>query len=1503
MYRKGSYIAARLIGLLVVLCMAAVIAIQTPRVQTKLSEAVIDRLKDSMEGIISYDQLAIMPSGAVLLKNAVIMDSDPYTEDEFGRGFEAVDTLFKADRITATFSLKNLFSKEEGFHIKRINVDNACLHIVMEPSSERADGSIDNLSRIFNLPETDNVRNAPGAAIISANKLTFRHFHFKMTNFTEAGEDSSVGGMNFDDMDLVSNLEAENFKIKGSRFFANCTKINAVEKSGYTVLNLRGKVEAGQGKVLIENLELKDLWSDLYLDYLILKNQTPKSYSNFVSEVEIETKFNSGKNSLLSPQSLYYFSGEWKNNLSQIDISRGHFKGYVNDFKLKELRFIERTSGISAEASCAIVGLPEVDKMIVDAQVKNLNFTTRSLSRLLSMWMPGDFSGIRQFAPQNRFRLNLNASGPLNKLRLNAGVSTNKGRVALKLDVRNLIDKYRDNEIYAELSSDNLNIGQLLGENVLGELSMFTKASAIIGDKGLQNLTIDSLNVEQIHFQEELYNNISASGEYRDGRLVAKLKAADPKLSLNMEALADLKSIAGNSRYILDAEVQNIDLNAFRVDNRDAHSNISFDLECDLLNRSGKIDGELSIDKLLLKHLDVEKELGDVKFIAYSDDIQQYFELQSPIFDMNLNSSGSLMDVLSDIQNLSIRRELPAVFGLEEHDSNTRSYDLNLRTRNTRDIFDFIMPGLYLADESIIHLSIAEGGDLVASINSERFAYQKNYIRDLDLQIDNIGESLNASIYGSELSVANINFSSPLISASADNDEFDISVSAGEFLEEHSGVRFFVDGMFYRDSLNNLVLKARPHDSFVALGLNNTWILNESEVATRKNELYIKDFRLRNGEQELLVDGGYSEFMEDTLALRVRNIDMSTVNKFTKSKLDLKGIINGMAQLISHPEQKSGMLMDIHLDSLSLGGARGGSITIASELSEDRDDLGIYVKQTIGDKNVISASGSYFLDDGRIDVVADLNTFPFALAEPFFQSIFKKMGGGISGSIRVHGATDELLLSSNNLFLNDALVQLSATGVPYTLRGPLRLDNDGLHFDSVRIMDNDGGSISLDGAMLHEQFSNFRLDTRLGLDRIKVVDATSKDKVMVYGNLRVNGNATLSGPVNALNIGATISTTDNGEVHIPVSGSITGSTSDLLTFTERAKEIDPYDEMLQNLEEQSKKSGDINITGQLNIHSGVKAFLHMGGREDNGASFSGDGSIRLNFRPLQSVLDLNGIYSINEGNYQFVLPGVLSKNFKIQEGSSINFSGGIMDTRLDINALYSLKTSLSTLISDANSVATSRQVDCKITISDRLSNPNIAFDVSVPDLDPTTKSQVESALNTTDKVQKQFLALLVMGSFIPDENTGVVNSSQLLLSNATELMSGQLNAILQRLNVPLDVGIGYQSSVAGNEIFDLAISTQLFNNRVIVGGSVGNRRYGNTTATNGDMVGDFDIQIKLDQAGKYRLNLFSHSADAYTNYLDNSQRNGVGFSYIFSPMKKEEENEMKPKVIQIEDEQ
>ena len=142
---------------------------------------------------------------------------------------------------------------------------------------------------------------------------------------------------------------------------------------------------------------------------------------------------------------------------------------------------------------------------------------------------------------------------------------------------------------------------------------------------------------------------------------------------------------------------------------------------------------------------------------------------------------------------------------------------------------------------------------------------------------------------------------------------------------------------------------------------------------------------------------------------------------------------------------------------------------------------------------------------------------------------------------------------------------------------------------------------------------------------------------------------------------------------------------------------------------------------------------------------------------------------------------------------------------------------------------------------------------------------------------RQFLALILSGSFIPDEQSGIVNNTSVSYFNATEILSTQLNSILQQLNIPVDFGFSYQPTETGYDMFDVAVSTQLWSNRVSVNGNIGNRRF--MTSNRDNIVGDVDVEVKLDSAGRTRLRLFSHSADEYSNYLDQTQRNGAGISY------------------------
>jgi hypothetical protein len=229
------------------------------------------------------------------------------------------------------------------------------------------------------------------------------------------------------------------------------------------------------------------------------------------------------------------------------------------------------------------------------------------------------------------------------------------------------------------------------------------------------------------------------------------------------------------------------------------------------------------------------------------------------------------------------------------------------------------------------------------------------------------------------------------------------------------------------------------------------------------------------------------------------------------------------------------------------------------------------------------------------------------------------------------------------------------------------------------------------------------------------------------------------------------------------------------------------------------------------------------------------------------------------------------------EGGNIGFNGDVMKTNLNLTANYRTKAAINTLISDTSSVSTRRTVDCKINMTGQLMNPRLGFDIDIPDIDPVTKARVNAALNTEDKVVRQVMSLLVSGSFIPDVQSSIVNNSTILYSNATEVLSNQINKIFNQLEIPLDLSFNYQPGQNGRDLFDAAISAQLFNNRVIVNGNIGSSRYINNNS--GDVVGDLEVEIKLDDKGRFRAKAFSHSADQYSNYLDNSQRNGVGLVY------------------------
>ena len=1471
MYRKKAYIVGRIAGFFVVLLMAIVVAIQTPSVQTKITSKVAQSLEQSFGALIKYDKLSIMPSGALLIENAVIIDQDPCTLDPHNRGFAPVDTLFCADRITATFTLSTLMG-ENGLRLGRVNVEGGFFHLCIENTVD----TLTNVQSIFRLEKSDGIMPEPGPTIFRINHVKIKDFRYRMTDRTEIAEEVPAG-IDYSDMDVaIEKLRGHSLKYSGSRMYGYLDQLKLTEKSGYKMENLRANCIVGQGKALIENIHLRDSWSDVKIDFFSMGFNSSKDFKYFETKILMEGRIKGGD---LGLTTLHYFAGEpsFKNDLT-LSLKGGPYLGYVNDFKVSDLRFTEKKSGISSRINASFVGLPDYEKMLINAKISDTRFSTSGLQIALNEILGSKAPKLTGYADKARFNLNLGVKGPLDRLTLSTQLGSNIGSLNLTSDIRNLITPSRGRQIGFDLSTDKLNIGSILAINDLGESSIYTRGDLNIG-KDRTAITLDTLSIESIEALGNRFKGISARGSFADGTVKADISSSDSKAHGTLGIEVSLGEEGDIRKLLSEGSFSNIDLSALGIDKREGRSNAAFDIDSQFNIKGTRAQGHIFLNNIKLQDSEEVKDIGNLHLTAYQLGELQCFNLESSFLDAFLSGSGNLRDFLSEIQDITTRRDLPALHPKDNHidDQITEKYMLRVLTGDSRKLLSFIMPGLYIADSTRVNISTDTDGSLKGTLNSSRLAYGSNYLRDVKISFDNLDRSLIAEMQAQELMAAGMDLSNPTVTAFADDNAFKLEARVASNTDAQKKAVLDIDGKIYRDSLDRLNITASPSRTYLATSLGK-WQFNDNSVHLSDGKIHIDSISINNGAQSILLNGALSADSKDTLSVRFNDMDLAIIDQFTANPFYISGLTNGNIEIISEAKQTQAMLADLNISKLKIGDTDGGTLRIASIMKEDSEDISIYVRNKIGDRNALSINGSFFTNDGHLDIYASLDKLPLAFAKPFTSNLFTDLGGGISGNLYISGEHDDLSISSQSLMLDDAQMTLAFTSVPYTISGPLTLEHNTIRFDSIAINDNDGGTGSILGSLHLGNLRNLSLDTQISINNLKLLDKAQNGGDL-YGMVRARGQAHVSGPLNELNVNANIETSSSGNLHVVASQYATGTTSDILTFTAVEKPEDPYEEMLGLMKAKEKAKNDLSVRASVTLHPTLMTYIEIDKEAGNVVSFNGEGTASVFIRPSKDIFEINGDYRISEGNYNFIIPGILSRGFEIQDGSTIRFGGKIPDTQLDINALYKVRASLSNLVVSATDVDTWRMVECGINITDRLSNPRLDFSIDVPDLDPTTKSQIETALATEDKVQKQFLSLLLLGSFLPDETSGVVNGSNILLSNMTELMSSQLNNILSKLDIPLDVGFDYQNATSGNDMFDMAISTQLFNNRVIVGGSVGNRNYSTSTNPRGDVVGDLDVQIKLDPEGKYRLNLFSHSADEYSSFLDFSQRNGVGVSF------------------------
>ncbi len=100
------------------------------------------------------------------------------------------------------------------------------------------------------------------------------------------------------------------------------------------------------------------------------------------------------------------------------------------------------------------------------------------------------------------------------------------------------------------------------------------------------------------------------------------------------------------------------------------------------------------------------------------------------------------------------------------------------------------------------------------------------------------------------------------------------------------------------------------------------------------------------------------------------------------------------------------------------------------------------------------------------------------------------------------------------------------------------------------------------------------------------------------------------------------------------------------------------------------------------------------------------------------------------------------------------------------------------------------------------------------------------------------------------------------MENTSEFISSQLSNWLSQLSDDFNLGVNYRpGSEISNQELELIMSTQLFNNKLLVMGNFGVSSATSASQNPSNLIGDIRLEYKLTKEGKIRLVVYSESND------------------------------------------
>ncbi len=1433
-------------GFFIVLYLAIFLTFKSPAFQSFLASRAASYISEELEAPVSIGAVDFTPFFALELRDVFVGDREG-------------DTIAFIPRLTAF--IRNFSYSEKKIELGTIALYDPVVKLIRNDDGVNRYKFLLDYFESDTTPRTDSSNWAFSLLKVDLNNasLTYRKLPVIKKEW----------GVNYKDIGITGlSLIADEFTTEGDTTELHIHELKCREKSGLTVEDFQSHVRIEPEKIKMEGLYVQTPRSRIAMNEASLRFTSFDDFDNFEENVRLQASIRPSK---IDFSDMSYFAG-YLRGLDESIILQGDIKGTISTLRGKNIRLKIRDKTL-LYCDFSIDGLPDAENAFWHFYFQH--FYT-SMEELASLPVPpfnenGKLSIPAQLMKFGNIHYKGKFSGFTTDFVAFGSFNTSLGELGSDVSLKQSEDG-KKMKLKGQLWSSSISAGVLAGiPEEIGNAGFAITADGDIFSNGTFRMNLKG-DISHILVKKYDYKNLVLNGTVTDKFFDGELHVDDRNIKMDFLGKVDFSEKV--PVYDFQCSLKDFYFTRLNIFGKDSIARLSVEMKASLQGDDiDNINGTLTMSEL--RYLS-SKNIFSSRIIELSTDQvmgEKEIILKSDLGDIALNGNFSFYTVgdaalffLSDYFP-SLQEKSPDLKLLRSLMEKPSYVDFDIYTGKLNSILNEFADGLQVAENSHIKGHV----DLSKRQMDFELASGKTSIDSLVLdQIDMNGQAENKrfSINGS---CGNLKqgetFSAKDILLTINGQTDTAFMEVGWDRNDSLSLAGNLSGMlrFFRSEKNSpsVSFEASPSMIWVA---DSAWYLNEATVTYADSTVIIEKFVLNHEDQYLYADGSIGK-SNDNLSITINDFNLNNLNIFLeKQGYTFAGILNGTAE-VSGILSSLKLNSDFEIDKLVVNGEDLGRAVSVAQYNSDKQRIDLDGSMHRGVIKTMSYKG-FVSTKGDLDINVELNKVRVKIIEPFVEGILSDVRGDITGNLAIKGTTDKPDIEGV-ISVQKANFIVDYLQTRYNFTGDIIVKENSFDINGLRIFDINTNYADVNGKITHDYFKNIEFALQITPVNFMMLNTKPSDNELFYGKAILSGIIDVTGNLDEIDLKINAKTEKDTRFFIPLSSGSEVSEYDFITFTSANQKG------IHVTEEKPRVTG-MNMDFNLNVTPDAEVQIIFDSKVGDIIRGIGNGNLRMLINTVGDF-QLYGEYVIEQGDYLFTLQNIINKKFGIEKGGTIRWNGDPYEAQMDMKAIYKLKTSLFDLTGDSTGRV---PVECILSMKNNLMQPDMSFSINLPESDSKAQGIISNL--PQDEINKQIISLLVMNRFVTPENMkgGVAenrSSANALGVTSSELLSNQLSHWLSQISKDFDIGVNYRpgDEITADEL-EVALSTQILNDRVIVNGNVGVG--GQQHNTSSQLLGDFEVEVKVNRSGKLRVKGFTKSNESII-YDTSPYRQGLGIFY------------------------